>query len=89
MKPTPRHDFPGEFETLDRDESHGVIFYVSLEQFERLANELRSLSNRFTGVHDSLPISDLEGSAFEKLILERIIPSGLLSPYDLAMLGRA
>lgn len=86
---TPDAHRAGEFEAFDRDGSKTVIFYVSSDEFERLGNELRLLSDRFTGVHDSLPISELGVSAFQKLVLERIIPSGQLSPPDLAMLGRA
>lgn len=86
---TPDARRAGEFETLETDEFQGVIFYVSVDEFERVATELRALADRFGGVHDSIPISELGGSAFEKLLLERIIPSGQLSSRDLAMLGRA
>jgi hypothetical protein len=86
---TPDAQRAGEFEAFDRAGSQSVIFYVSLEEFERLTNELRSLSDRFEGVHDSIPISELGVSALQTLVLERIIPSGQLSPRDLAMLGRA
>lgn len=78
---------PSEDIQTTRDTEHSV-FYVSAAEFDELAQELGELQDRTPGIHDSLPISQLKGTALARFLHERILPSGRLLRRELHMLDR-
>ena len=65
------------------------VFYVGVAEFEELSGELQALSDKMSGIYDSVPVSELNGTALGRVLLERIVPSGQLSARHLYMLGRS
>jgi hypothetical protein len=64
------------------------VFYVGAAEFEELSRELQALSDKMSGIYDSVPVSELNGTALGRVLLDRIVLSGQLSDRHLYMLGR-
>ncbi len=85
---TPDEERAGQIEVLTQGEYEGVIFYIGPDAFERLTDELRSLSDRLSGVRDGVAVSRFGDDPLARL-LNRIVDSGYLSQYQLRLLGRS
>jgi hypothetical protein len=63
-----------------------VIFYLSQVDFDALVAELGSLAERFGGVHDTVPVSEIASSRLAGLLLARVVPR--FNAMDLRAVGR-
>jgi hypothetical protein len=70
------------------DQQRHVVFYASNNDYASLALELSQLSDRFAGIHDALPISQLNRSRLACFILDRFLGSSYVAASDLRMLER-
>jgi hypothetical protein len=66
----------------------GVIFYVSMPEFARYAEELRRLAELVGSVHSLARVSELRGPEVIGFIERGIVASTWLSPADAAELGQ-
>jgi hypothetical protein len=86
---TPDAQRAGSVERL-ASEDGGVVFFVEPAEFDAIAAECEALEETLgPGVHDAVPVSRLAGSRMATFLLERFVPSGYLSEYELRLLGRA
>jgi hypothetical protein len=72
----------------DEEDTTRSMFYVGTTEFDELVRELEALAATMKGIHDSIPISQLNGTALARMLLDRILPSGQLTERELYMLGR-
>jgi hypothetical protein len=72
----------------DLDGGNHTLFYISTSEHERLVAELERLSTRSGSAFDATPVSQLDAPVLQRLLLDRIVPSGAMAPYIMALLGR-
>jgi len=68
--------------------ANAVVFYISRRELEPLLAELDELSDRFSGVNDTIPISTIASSRIAQILLSRVVASPNIRPEDLRSLGR-
>jgi len=74
--------------TEERHEA-GVVFYVTVAEFGRYAEELAELSEILFSRWPKETVSDLRGYDVVGLLERRVVGSAWLRPQDAAMLGRS
>jgi hypothetical protein len=71
----------------DGEESYGIVFYVSPEEFDKFSRELERLSETILSVHDYVRVSEVEKLTFANFIISDVIGSDLFNNKDLDILA--
>jgi hypothetical protein len=89
--PPPLPSTPSEFRLKDDSDNsmeHGVIFYVTPQEFARFSEELAEVRRRTTSIRDKVDASEISELGFVRLLVSRIIASEHFSQRDLEVLER-
>lgn len=81
----------GELEELENysGDVPRVIFYITPDEWRLARRELYTVSCKYPNWRDDTPrVSQLMDLSFARLILDRIIPSGYLTNYELKLIDR-
>jgi hypothetical protein len=67
---------------------HGLVWYVSPEEWSELDTQLRDLAAHTYRQHEFVRLSEISGGPLGHFRAERFLPSGRLSAFDLQILKR-
>ncbi len=86
---TPSEKRGGATETfVDADGGEHTLFLTTTTEHLALVSELSVLAEAQRSSNDSVLVTELASPSLQRLLLERILPSGAVAPYVMSMLGR-
>jgi hypothetical protein len=67
---------------------HAVVFYLSKQELSSLLEEVDAMSERFLGIHDSVPVSQIASTRVGQMLLSRVVTSPNMTLDDRRLAGQ-